>query len=85
MNLIKKGHGVHPYRRGIAGVEAAVILIAFVIVAAALAFVVLNMGSTSVGKVKTVIGTGLSQASSSLQSSGTVIGLMCLEGGTGCG
>jgi len=84
LNLIRRGHGVH-YRRGIVGVEAAVVLIAFVLVAAALAYAVLNVGTTATGKVKTVIGSGLSQASSSLQASGTVIGLMCLEGGTGCG
>ncbi|MGH2612893.1 MAG: archaellin/type IV pilin N-terminal domain-containing protein, partial [Rhabdochlamydiaceae bacterium] len=31
-------------RRGVMGIEAAIVMIAFVIVAAALAFVVLNMG-----------------------------------------
>jgi len=85
LNLIRRGHGVHSYRRGIVGVEAAVVMIAFVLVAAALAYAVLNVGTTATGNVKTVIGSGLSQASSSLQSSGTVIGLMCLEGGIGCG
>ena len=42
MNLIQKGHE-HTHR-GIIGIESAIVLIAFVIVAAALAFVVLNMG-----------------------------------------
>ena len=36
MNLIRKGHG-HAHR-GIIGVESAIVMIAFVIVAAALAF-----------------------------------------------
>jgi flagellin-like protein len=71
--------------RGLLGIEAAIILIVIVLVAAYLAYSVVNVGSTSVGKVKTVIGTGLSQASSSLQASGTILGLMCLEGGSGCG
>ncbi|MGI0021088.1 MAG: archaellin/type IV pilin N-terminal domain-containing protein, partial [Nitrososphaera sp.] len=31
-------------RRGVVGIESAIVLIAFVIVAAALSFVVLNMG-----------------------------------------
>ncbi|MEO9308549.1 MAG: archaellin/type IV pilin N-terminal domain-containing protein, partial [Nitrososphaera sp.] len=31
-------------RRGVIGIESAIVMIAFVIVAAALAFVVLNMG-----------------------------------------
>jgi len=72
-------------RRGVQGVEVAIILIAFVLVAAALAYAVINVGTTATGNVKTVIQAGMIQASSSLQSSGTVIGLMCLEGGTGCG
>ena len=72
-------------RRGVQGVEVAIILIAFVLVAAALAYAVINIGTTATGNVKTVIQAGIIQASSSLQSSGTVIGLMCLEGGTGCG
>lgn len=71
--------------RGLLGIEAAIILIAIVLVSAFLAYSVINIGSTSVGQVKTTIGTGLTQASSSLQASGTILGLMCLEGGTGCG
>ena len=34
-------------RKGIVGIEAAIVMIAFVIVAAALAFVALNMGMTA--------------------------------------
>jgi len=48
MNLIQKGHE-HTHR-GIIGIESAIVLIAFVIVAAALAFVVLNMGLVA-GKI----------------------------------
>ncbi len=50
LNLIQKGHG-HT-QRGIIGLESAIVLIAFVIVAAALAFVVLNMGFSTTQKAK---------------------------------
>jgi flagellin FlaB len=49
-------------------------MIAFVIVAAALAFVVLNMGFSTTQKAKTTIVSGLGEASSSLEISGKVFG-----------
>ncbi len=70
MNLIQKGHR-HTHR-GIIGIESAIVLIAFVIVAAALAFVVLNMGFATTQKAKTTIISSLSEASSSLLVSGKV-------------
>ncbi len=70
MNLIRKGHG-HKHR-GVVGIESAIVLIAFVIVAAALAFVVLNMGFATSQKAKTSIVATLSEAGSSLQVSGKV-------------
>ena len=70
MNLIQKGHR-HTHR-GIIGIESAIVLIAFVIVAAALAFVVLNMGFSTTQKAKTTIISSLSEASSSLEVSGKV-------------
>jgi len=70
MNLIRKGHG-HKHR-GVIGIESAIVLIAFVIVAAALAFVVLNMGFATSQKAKTAIVATLSEAGSSLQVSGKV-------------
>ncbi|GBF09192.1 flagellin [Aeropyrum pernix] len=42
-------------RKGIVGIEAAIVLIAFVIVAAALAFVALNMGLFTTQKSKEVM------------------------------
>ncbi len=72
MNLIRKGHkNTH---RGVIGIESAIVLIAFVIVAAALAFVVLNMGFATTQKAKTSITTALNEAGSSLTISGKVIG-----------
>jgi len=70
MNLIQKGHR-HTHR-GIIGIESAIVLIAFVIVAAALAFVVLNMGFATTQKAKTTIISSLSEASSGIAISGKV-------------
>jgi flagellin FlaB len=61
-------------RRGVIGIEAAIVLIAFVIVAAALSFVVLNMGFSTTQKAKTTIGSGLETSSSVLSVSGSVTG-----------
>ena len=71
MNLIQKGHR-HTHR-GIIGIESAIVLIAFVIVAAALAFVVLNMGFATTQKAKTTIVSTLAEAGSSLEIEGKVI------------
>jgi len=79
MNLIQKGHR-HTHR-GIIGVESAIVLIAFVIVAAALAFVVLNMGFTTTQKAKTTIVSTLAEAGSSLEIEGKVIGSSYQPGG----
>ncbi len=75
MNLIRKGHG-HAHR-GIIGVESAIVMIAFVIVAAALAFVVLNMGFATTQKAKTTIISSLGEATSSLEISGKVMAIGC--------
>jgi len=72
MNLIRKGHR-HAHR-GVIGIESAIVLIAFVIVAAALAFVVLNMGFATTQKAKTSITSALGEAGSSIQISGKVVG-----------
>jgi len=72
MKLLRKGQR-HTHR-GVIGIEAAIVLIAFVIVAAALAFVVLNMGFATTQKVKTSITTALGEAGSSMQVSSKIIG-----------
>ncbi|GAY26629.1 flagellin [Desulfurococcaceae archaeon AG1] len=59
--------------KAVVGIESAIVLIAFVVVAAALAFVVLNMGFFTTQRSKETIGSGLAQASSSLELDGTVI------------
>src|SRR3972149_1474194 len=70
MNLIQKGHK-HTHR-GIIGIESAIVLIAFVIVAAALAFVVLNMGFSTTQKAKTAIIAAVEEAGSSLEVAGKI-------------
>ena len=65
MNLIQKGHKKNIHR-ALSGVESAIILIAFVLVAAALAFVVINMGFSTAQKVKTTISSTMTTAGSSL-------------------
>jgi len=69
-----RGIGLLGDKRGIVGIEAAIVLIAFVVIAAALAGVVINMGFYSTQKVKGTIGRGISEASSALQLNGHVIG-----------
>ena len=72
MNLIRKGHR-HSHR-GVIGVESAIVMIAFVIVAAALAFVVLNMGFSTTQRAKTAIVSSLEESSSALEIAGKVTG-----------
>lgn len=61
-------------RRGVIGIESAIVLIAFVMVAAALSFVILNMGFSTTQKAKTTITSGLSEASSAMEITGGVVG-----------
>lgn len=62
-------------RKGITGIEAAIVMIAFVVVAAALAFVVLNMGMFTTQRAREVINKGLGEASSALEVDGSVTGI----------
>ncbi len=61
-------------KKGIVGIEAAIVLIAFVIVAAALAFVVINMGMFTTQKSKEVMQQGLNEATTALEVDGMVLG-----------
>lgn len=60
-------------KRGLTGLETAIILIAFVIVASAFAFAVLNLGFASTQKSGEVLKAGLEEATSSIELSGSVI------------
>lgn len=74
MDLTEKPKAQEFSHRGIIGIEVAIVLIAFVIVAAGLAFVVLNMGFETSQKAKTTIGSGLTESSSIMKVSGRVFG-----------
>jgi len=67
-------------KKGIVGIEAAIVLIAFVIVAAALAFVVINMGMYTTQKSKEVMQQGLNEATTALEVDGNVLGYVDDEG-----
>ena len=69
------------YRRGMTGLETAIILVAFVITAAAFAFVVLNMGFLTAEKAQSVISSGMSEASSAMLVDSGVIGQFGSTGG----
>jgi len=61
-------------RRGIVGIEAAIVLIAFVVIAAALAYVVINMGFYASQTAKSTIDKGIQEATSALELDGFVTG-----------
>ena len=61
-------------RRGFTGLEAAIVLTAFVVVAAVFSYVVLNAGFFTTQKSKEVVHTGVEQATSSVELAGDVIG-----------
>ncbi len=60
-------------KKGIVGIEAAIVLIAFVVIAAALSYVTINMGFFATQKTKETIGSGMEEATSALQLDGSVI------------
>jgi flagellin FlaB len=57
------------------GLEAAIVLIAFVVVAAVFSYVMLGAGFFTSQKSKEVVHTGVDQATSSIELSGDVIGV----------
>jgi len=70
-------------RRGVLGVESAIVMIAFVIVAASLAFVVLNTGFSTTQQAKETIMAGLEESGSSIQLSGSVTGIYTVDDSNG--
>lgn len=63
-------------QQGITGIETAIILIAFVIVASVFAYVVLSAGLFSTQKAKEAIHSGLDEARSAIEIKGNVYGKM---------
>ena len=68
----KKAINFAKQKRAIVGLEAAIILIAFVIIAAVFSFMVINQGVFATERGKTVIQEGLKQASTPLAVDGTI-------------
>ncbi|MCX7912600.1 MAG: hypothetical protein N2506_06545 [Dehalococcoidales bacterium] len=62
--------------RGITGLETAIILIAFVIVASVFAYVVLSAGVFSSQKVKEAVSTGVQSTTATLEIRGNIIARM---------
>lgn len=60
---------------GFTGLEAAIVLIAFVVVAAVFSFVVLGAGSFTTQTAQATVHTGVAQASSSLEIVGNIMGI----------
>lgn len=63
------------------GLEAAIVLIAFVTISAVFSFVILNAGFMSTQKAQEVVHAGVDQASNSLQIQGDVYGSADTPGG----
>ncbi len=72
MNRIKEFFRRLRDERGITGLETAIVLIAFVVVAAVFAFVVLSTGLFSSERAKETIFAGLAKTSGSMQVSGDI-------------
>jgi flagellin FlaB len=70
-------------KKAISGLETAIVLIAFVIVASAFAYAVLNMGFLATQKSQQVVLGGLAAASSALVVDGPVYGYSNAPGPTG--
>jgi flagellin FlaB len=69
--------------RGITALETAIILIAFVVVAAVFAFTVLSAGTVSTEKGKEAVFAGLAEVSSSMELRGSVIATATVTGTSG--
>ncbi|MEM0454090.1 MAG: archaellin/type IV pilin N-terminal domain-containing protein [Sulfolobales archaeon] len=67
-------------KKGIVGIEAAIVLIAFVLVASALAFVTLNMGMFATQKTKEVIARAYEESTRAIDIAGNVIATVNTEG-----
>ena len=81
--MFEPGQGEERNQRGITGLETAIILIAFVVVASVFAFTVLSTGIFSSERSKETIHAGLQEARSTLEPRGSVIAYKgALDGST---
>jgi flagellin FlaB len=75
IKLMKAMQNLHREEKGMTGLETAIILIAFVTVAAVFGYAVLSAGLFSAERGKETIYAGLNEAKSNMELSGSVIGL----------
>ncbi len=73
IRLIGQGQALRRDQRGITGLETAIILIAFVVVASVFAFVVLSTGLFSAERGKETVHAGLKEARGSMELRGSVV------------
>ena len=72
-NMFVRMNGLWKDQRGITGLETAIILIAFIVVAAVFAFTVMTTGLFSTEKAKTTAQAGIAEASSTFAPKGGLI------------
>ena len=72
-NVFIQMQNLYSDRKGITGLETAIILIAFIVVAAVFAFTVMTTGLFSSEKAKTTAQAGIAEASSTFAPKGAVI------------
>ncbi|MGD0855943.1 MAG: hypothetical protein ABSA18_09085 [Dehalococcoidia bacterium] len=75
IKLMKAMQNLHREEKGMTGLETAIILIAFVTVAAVFGYAVLSAGLFSAERGKETIYAGLNEAQSNMELSGSVIAL----------
>jgi flagellin FlaB len=73
--FMKTLSNMHKGKKGMTGLETAIILIAFVTVAAVFGYAVLSAGLFSSERAKETVYAGLNEAKSAMEISGSVIGL----------
>ena len=81
--LRKSINRMHKDQRGITGLETAIILIAFVVVAAVFAYTVLSAGIFTTQKAQESVYTGLEEVEATLQIKGSVIATATTTGANG--
>jgi len=72
--MMAKRSSLRKDERAFTGLEAAIVLTAFVVVAAVFSYVVLNAGFFTTQTAKSTVHTGVTQATSSVELAGDVIG-----------
>ena len=83
-NMLNRMNGLWKDQRGITGLETAIILIAFIVVAAVFAFSVMTTGLFSTEKAKTTAQAGIAEASSTFAPKGGLIAECAVNAQNAC-